>query len=70
MCFINKKVIACKSFKGTYFLGGTCPTLTLTQMTLRVCIPMAQVALPALEEVLRVDALVSSTHCPHGPACQ
>lgn len=54
----------------SYFLGGTCPTLTFTQMTLRVCTPMVQVDLSALEEVLRVDVVVSSTHCPQGPVCQ
>lgn len=58
----------------TYFLGGTCPTLTLTQMTLRVCIPVVHDVLSCPEGVARVELSmvteVSSMHSPQGPVCQ
>lgn len=57
----------------SYFLGGTWPTLTRTQMTFRVCIPTEQEAsLPRLwaTDMLPVEMDVSSVHCPHAPVCQ
>lgn len=57
----------------SYFFGGTWPTLTRTQMTLRVCIPTEQEAsLPGLwpTDVLLVGMDVSSMHCPHVLVCQ
>lgn len=62
-----------QSQRRTYFLGGTWPTLTRTQMTLRVCIPTEQEASsprsrPA--EVLAAGMDESSIHWPHEPVCQ
>lgn len=57
----------------SYFLGVTWPTLTLTQMTLRVCIPTEQAALsPCVwpTDIFVAVMEVSSIHCPHGPVCQ
>lgn len=62
------------AYLSSYFLGGTCPTLTLTQITLRVCMPVAQVVLSCTEGMIRVELSVmtevSSVHGPHGPVCQ
>lgn len=57
----------------SYFLGGTWPTLTRTQMILRVCIPTEQET--SSPRARATDALAdgtdeSSMHCPHGPVCQ
>lgn len=57
----------------SYFLGGTWPTLTRTQMTLRVCIPTEQeVSSPRVRpmDVLVAGMEESSIHWPHGPVCQ
>lgn len=60
-------------------MGGTCPTLTRTQMTFRVCIPTEQEESPPLTPTpalapaaveLTGGTDVSSIHCPQGPVCQ
>lgn len=65
--------------KYSYFLGGTCPTLTRTQMTLRVCMPWEQGPCPLVfgpaadlgpVVVLRAEAEGSSVQGPQGPVCQ
>lgn len=58
-----------------HFLGGTCPTLTRTQMTFRVCIPMEQrpwmlLLARKLVEVLSDEEEGSSVQGPQGPVCQ
>lgn len=62
-----------KDYVESYFFGGTWPTLTRTQITLRVCIPTEQEA--SSLRVRPTDVLVdrmeeSSMHCPHEPVCQ
>lgn len=57
----------------SYFFGGTWPTLTRTQMTLRVCMPTEQEAsLPCVwpTDVLLAGMEESSMQCPHKPVCQ
>lgn len=57
----------------TYFLGGTCPTLTRTQITFRVWIPVEQEPRPAgrtAAEVLMLEVEGSSVHWPQEPVCQ
>lgn len=64
-----------KKAETAYFLGGTWPTFTRTQMTLRVCIPMEQGTSPSLlggtpTEVLKEEVEGSSVQGPQGPVCQ